>query len=70
MELIRGDLSSNLGASLANALLLDLDAADLLKHPVSSILLDKSKIDREKARVKNKNVQTPQEFLKLVISET
>ena len=51
MELIRGDVSSNLGACLANAFLLDLKHMGLL-HPklnLNDIILDKSKIDREKA---------------------
>lgn len=54
MELIRGDVSSNLGACLANAFLLDLKHMGLL-HPklnLKDIILDKSKIDREKARIK------------------
>ena len=50
IELIRGNVSSNLGASLANALLLDLQAMDLLRPgaDVKDVALDKSKIDREK----------------------
>jgi len=57
MELIRGDVSSSLGASLGNALMLDLHSMGLFKLSVdlAQIFLDKSKIDREKARVKDKN---------------
>ena len=54
MELIRGDVSSNLGASIANGFLLDLQDMGLL-HPnldLDNIIIDKSKIDREKARMK------------------
>ena len=55
MELIRGDISSNQGASLANALLLDLKAMKLLDSSVDvkQIIIDKSKLDREKERVRN-----------------
>ena len=53
MELIRGNVSSNLGASLANALLLDLQAVDLLRPGVD--VKDKSKIDKEKSRMKVKS---------------
>ena len=57
MELVRGDVSSRLGASLGNALMLDLHAMGLFKSSANlkQIFMDKSKIDREKARVKNKN---------------
>ena len=58
MELIRGNVSSNLGASLANyALLLDLQAMDLLRPgvDVKDVALHKSKIDREKSRMKVKS---------------
>lgn len=57
MELIRGDVSSRLGASLANAFLLDLQAMDLLKPglDVGQIIMDKCKIDREKKRMKEKS---------------
>lgn len=50
MELIRGDVSSSLGASLA--LLLDLQAMDLLKPDldVKHIIVDKWKMDREKTK--------------------
>ena len=59
MELIRSDVSSNLGANLANAFLLDLKAMGLLKPGlnVKQIYLDKSKIDREKNRMKDKSDQ-------------
>ena len=54
MELIRGDVSSSLGASLVNAFLLDLQAMHLLKPGVNvqQIIADKAKIEREKKRVK------------------
>ena len=57
MELIRGDVSSRLGASLGKALTLDLHAMGLFKSSVNlkQIFMDKSSIDREKARVKNKS---------------
>ena len=57
MELIRGNVSSNLGASLANALPLDLQAMDLLRPGVhvKDVALHKSKIDREKSRMKVKS---------------
>ena len=57
MELVRGDVSSRLGASLGNALILDLRAMGLFKSSVNlkQSFMDKSKIDREKARVKNKS---------------
>ena len=57
MELVRGDVSSRLGASLGNALMLDLHAMGLFKSSVNlkQIFTDKSKIDAEKARVKNKS---------------
>ena len=50
MELIRGNVSSNLGASLPNAPLLDLQAMDLLRPgvDVKDVVLDKSKIERRK----------------------
>ena len=52
--MIRGDVSSNLGASLANAFLLDLQAMGLLNPSVDikNIILDKSKIDNAKERTK------------------
>ena len=63
MELVRSDVSSNIGASLANAFLLDLRAMDLLKPglDISTIIVDKSKIDREKNRVKVKTDQRHKE---------
>ena len=56
MELIRGDVSSRFGASLANAFLLDLQAMNFLKPglDVGQIILDKCKIDREKNRMRQK----------------
>ena len=54
LELVRGDISSNLGASLANAFLLDLRAMDLLipNTDMKNIYMDKCKIDRAKSKVK------------------
>ena len=52
MELIRGDLSSSLGAALGNALLFD---TKHLFHPhvdINEILIDKSRINRAKSKVK------------------
>ena len=53
-NLFGGDVSSNLGDCLANAFLLDLKDIGFLypSIPLKDIILDKSKIDREKARVK------------------
>ena len=50
-------MSSDPGASLANALLLDLQAMDLLRpgFDVKDVVLDKSKLDREKGRMKVKS---------------
>lgn len=69
MELMRGDVSSRLGASLANALLLDLQSMDLLKPglDVKDILTDKSKIDREKGRIKFKSHEKYSEGLEKLI---
>ena len=66
MELIRGNVSSNLGASLANALLLDLQAMDLLRHgvDVKDVALDKSEIDREKGRMKVKSDENTKKIKK------
>ena len=54
MELIRGNVSSNLGASLTNALLLHLQVMDLLRPgvDVKDLVLDKSKIGRKKVEWK------------------
>ncbi|KAK6178315.1 hypothetical protein SNE40_013114 [Patella caerulea] len=69
MELIRADLSSNVGASLANAFLMDLKAANLLVPDlnVEQIIVDKSKLDREKARVKLKSETKYQEGMEKLI---
>ncbi|XP_065645679.1 uncharacterized protein LOC136076138 [Hydra vulgaris] len=52
IELIRNDIGSSIGAALGNALLLDLSG--LFNDPaiISSLVLDKSKIDRQKKSVK------------------
>ena len=54
MELIRGDVSSNLEDCVANPFLLDLQDMGFLNPsiPLNDIILDKCKIDRKKARVK------------------
>ena len=54
MELIRDDVSSNLRACLSNAFLSNLKDMGFLNPsiPVKDIILDKSKIDWEKAKVK------------------
>ena len=48
LELIRGDIFSNLGASLAHALLLDLRAIDLFipNIDIKNICMDKCKIEQ------------------------
>ena len=53
-ELVRNDVSSNVGASLANAFLLDQESRGLLNSQVDvkTILLDKSKVNRAKQGVK------------------
>ena len=69
MELIRGDDSSSLGASLANAPLLDLQAMDLLKpgFDVEQIIVDKLKMDREKERMKVQSNEKHKERLEKLI---
>lgn len=69
MELIRGDVSSNLGASLGNALLLDLKAMNLLSPSVDvqQILIDKSKLDREKDRMRVKSNEILKEGVQKLI---
>ena len=54
MDLIRCDVSSSLGACLANTFLLDLKDMNFLNPSIllKDIIQDRSKIDREKARVK------------------
>ncbi|XP_047128271.2 uncharacterized protein LOC124808992 [Hydra vulgaris] len=54
LELIRADVSSRIGASLGNAFLLDLQATGLLvpNLNLNTVFIDKSKIDRQKTRVK------------------
>ncbi|CAI9727512.1 Hypothetical predicted protein [Octopus vulgaris] len=65
MKLIRGDASSSLEACLANALLLDLQAMDLLKPGLGmkQIIVDKLKLDREKDRMKVKSNEKHKERL-------
>ncbi len=57
MEVVRSELSSRLAASLANALLKDLNEMKLLNLPIGikleTLLFDKSKIDRSKLKVKS-----------------
>ena len=54
LELVRGDISSNLGASLANALLLNLKVMGLFipNININDIIIDKCKVDRAKTKVK------------------
>ena len=55
LELVRGEVSSRLGAALGNALILDLHNAGLLKPDLdlNEILLCKSKLDRQKNNVED-----------------
>ena len=52
MKLIRGDLSSSLGAALGNALLFDIKHLLQPHVDINEILIDKTKIDRAKSKVK------------------
>ena len=52
MELIRGDLSSSLGAALGNALLFSIKHLLQPHVDINEILIDKSKIDRAKSKLK------------------
>ena len=63
LELVRGDISSNLGASLANALFLDLRAMGLLipNIDIKNIYMDKCKIDRAKFKVKTNDYENHNE---------
>lgn len=69
MELIRGDVSSRLGASLVNAFLLDLDAMHLLKSEINvqQIIADKAKIDREKKRVRVRSDEKHKETIEKLL---
>lgn len=57
MEIIRADVPSRFGASLANTFLLDLRIVDLLETglDVVQIIMDECKLDREKKRMKEKS---------------
>ena len=59
LKLVRGDISSNLGASLANTLLLNLKAMGLLipNININDIIIDKCKVDRAKTKVKTTTQQ-------------
>ena len=57
MELVRNYVSSRVGASLVNALLQDLKPYEVFS--VQNLLVDKAKIDREKARVMDKVKSLP-----------
>ncbi|XP_065682592.1 uncharacterized protein LOC124816201 [Hydra vulgaris] len=67
IELIRNDIGSLIGAALGNALMLDLSG--LFNDPaiISTLVLDKSKIDRQKKSVKVlsdlKSVENNREFI-------
>ena len=52
MELIRGNLSSSLGAALGNALFFGIKHLFQPHVDINEILIDKSKIDRAKSKVK------------------
>ena len=52
MELIRGDLSSFFGAALENALLFDIKHLFQSHVDINKILIDKSKIDIARSKVK------------------
>jgi hypothetical protein len=52
MELVRGECSSTLGAALGNALLHDIRHLLRPEVDVSSIMMDKCKLDRAKAKVR------------------
>ena len=61
-EVIRSGVGSRLAANLANAFVIDLDMANKLNCDKDELLIDKSKIDREKDHVKgivlkSKNVE-------------
>ena len=69
LELIRRDISSNLGASLANALLLDLKAMGLLipNININNIILDKYKVDWAKIKLKTTDQQKHDQYMKNLI---
>ncbi|HKU33678.1 MAG TPA: hypothetical protein VJR22_07525 [Candidatus Nitrosotalea sp.] len=52
MELVRGDCSSTLGAALGNALLHDIKHLLKPEVDINTILMDKCKVDRAKAKVR------------------
>ena len=52
MELIRGDLSSSHGSALGNALLFGIKHLLQPHVDINEILIDKSKIDRAKSKLK------------------
>ena len=52
MELIRGDLSSSLGAAFGNALLFGIKHLLQPHVDINEILIDKSKIDKAKSKLK------------------
>ena len=52
IELIRNDVSSSVGAALGNAIMLDLSGLFADPTITSILVLDKSKIDRQKKIVK------------------
>ena len=53
MKQIRGDVSSSMGAALGNALLHDIRHLLRPEVDLNRILIDKSKIERAKSKVKN-----------------
>ena len=62
-------MSSNLGASLANALLLDLKAMGLLIPSINmnDIIIDKCKVDRAKTKVKTTTQQKHDQSIEILI---
>ena len=69
LELIRGDISSNLGASLANALPLNLKAMGLLipNININDIIIDKCKVDRAKTKVKTTAQQKHDQSMEILL---
>ena len=75
LELVHCGVSSHNGASIANALMLDLQESGCLKDNIDldSLILDKNKITRHEIKVKNRirdiTVSKIQTFYALVLTE-
>ena len=69
LELVRGNKSSNLGASFANALQLNLKAMGLLipNININDIIIDKCKVDWAKTKVKTTAQQKHDQSMKNLI---